>query len=353
MATIKDIALAAGVSQATVSRVLNHDPNISVSVETKIKIFDIAEELEYVKKKTNVKSLRLNVGYVDNFSKLALLDDPYFLHLINALEKYCALQNINLFKLINIDGTYVSSVDIKIDGIIAFGKFIKEDIARLDSISENIVFIDSKPNEEKYDCILSNTYLGAMQAMNYLYNLGHRKIAYMGDGYSTENSKYSDLDERQEAYQIFMKKHNIYNPNYIYSGEHFSYSEGCRVTQDMLKNTSDLPSAIFIANDSMAIGVLATLMNEGFKVPKDISIIGFNNLASTRHIKPALTTIHIPIDNMIESALEILEKNSINKSEFPQKIYISTKLIERQSCSKPATIKIGTKQSSKDGIKLC
>lgn len=337
MATIKDIAAASGVSPATVSRVLNQDPTISVSLETKLKIFNTAEEMEYTKKKafgTN-NNKNLNIGLVDGYSKRMLVDDPYFLYLINAVEKYCTIKNINTVKFMKLSGGFKGSVNIRIDGLIAFGKFSEEEILQLNAITENIVFLDSSPDDEHFNCVLANTYLGAYQAMEYLYELGHRHIAFMGDGYSLENSKITELDVRQEAYQVFLKKKGIYDTSLIFTGEHFSYAEGCRLTQELLTNGKELPTAIFVANDSMAIAVMATLMNGGIRIPQDISIIGFNDLPSAKYQSPALSTIHVSTDAMVECALEIIEKNAVEKSKYPQKTYIATKVVERESCAPP------------------
>lgn len=335
MATIKDIAAAAGVSQATVCRVLNHDPKISVSFETKMKIFDIAEEMEYISKKykTSVDLKKLNIGLVDSYSKRTFVDDPYYFYLINAAEKYCMHQDINTTKFMMVNDAYKNSADMKVNGLIAFGKFEKENIEKLVELTENIVFIDASPDEERFNSVMVDTYLGARQAMDYLYHLGHRRIAYMGARYCIVSNKIVELDARQEVYQEYMKKRNIFDTNLIYSGEHFSYSEGCRLTQELLNTKAPLPTAIFVANDSMAIAVHSTLMNNGIRIPEDISLIGFNDLPSTKYLTPALTTIHIPINAMVECALDILEKNVSEQSKYKQKTYISTKLIERESCS--------------------
>lgn len=337
MATIKDIAAAANVSPATVCRVLNQDPGIRVSLETKLKILKIAEEMNYVVKKerSNTNLIKkMNIGIVENFSRRTLAEDPYYLYLIDAAEKYCASQDINTVKLVKKGNSYKSTVDLHIDGLIAFTRFTKETAEPLTRISENIVFMDSSPDDSRFNSVLANVYQGTYQALEYLYDLGHRRIAYMGDGedFAPDDRKLQHIDDREEAYLTFMKKRNLYDPSLIYAGKHFSYAEGCRITQKLINSPRPLPSALFVANDSMAIAVHSTLIGNGIRIPEDISLISCNDSPATRYLTPALTTIHISIHAMVECALDMLEKNAYIPWKYAQKTYISTSLIKRDSC---------------------
>lgn len=333
MATIKDIANAAGVSPTTVSRVLNHDPTLSVSVETKLRIFDAAEELEYTKKgQASQANERLNLAIIDWYNESELVEDPYYLYLMTMVEKYCASQNINTFKLVYMNGAYVGAVDLKIDGIIAIGRFPKDEVEQIAAINKNIVFLDSSPDDEKYDSILVNTELGTNQALNYLYELGHRKIAFIG-GQTVGNNRELALDARKSTYENFMKAHDLYDSDLIYEGLKLTYSESCRLTQLLIdKSAGNLPTAIITANDTMATATLSILQSNGIGIPEDISLIGFNNLATIKYLNPPLTTINIPLNVIAETAVETLKTNISTETIIPKKIYISTQLKIRKSC---------------------
>lgn len=336
MATIKDIAKIAGVSPATVSRVLNHDPNISVNIETKLRIFDVAEELEYVKRKNSspTSNERLSLAIVDWYTEADLIEDPYYLYLMTSVEKYCTENNINTFKLLNVNGSYISAVDLKADGIIAIGRFPKEEIEQLKEITPYIIFLDSDPDDSKFDSITVNTRLGANQALEYLWNLGHKKIAFVG-GEVVGNNREKTVDMRKEAYIDFMKHHNSFNPDFIFEGTRLSYAEGYRLTHEILQG--QLPTAIIAANDTVATAVLNTLTSNGIKVPEDISIIGCNDLAAVKYLSPPLTTISIPIEFIAEIAVNNLKSNIERKVIIPKKVYISSQLLIRESCSTPKT----------------
>lgn len=336
MATIRDIAKGAGVSPATVSRVLNHDPTISVTTATKLRILDVAEELEYVKKngrKSSTKE-RLNIAIVDWYSEADLAEDPYYLYLMTAVEKYCASQNINTFRVVNVNGVYLNSVDLKVDGMIAIGRFLISEVEQLSKITSNIIFLDSSPDEARFDSIMVNTKLGTKQALDYLFSLGHRKIAFIG-GEVVGNNREKTLDSRKDMFVSYMRDHQMDVSDLVFEGSRLSFAEGSRMTQELLNRHKDLPTAIFAANDNVATGVLTTLSMNGIKVPSQISLVGFNNLASVKFLNPPLTTVNIPIDYISEVAVSTLQKNIDRKVQNSLSMYVSTQLKIRKSCAEP------------------
>lgn len=336
MATIKDIAAVAGVSQSTVCRVLKHDPNIRVSLETKLRILNIAEEMEYTSKKAQQQSItdrKLTLGIVEGYTKRELAEDPYYLYLINTVEKYCISQDINTVKFIKSKDFYKCTTDTSVDGLLAFGRFSEQTLENLIQITDNIVFIDSTPDESRFCSVMANVSQGATLVMKYLYQLGHRRIAFIGDVIATEDAPPKNRDARYDAYYSFMKENEIYDRHLIYAGEHFSYAEGCRIAQEIIDSSEPLPTAVFVANDSMALAVQATFQNHGLHIPEDISLIGFNDIPSAKYQEPALTTVHISINSMTECALNLIKKNAEIPANYPLTVYVSTRLVERESCS--------------------
>lgn len=197
----------AGVSPATVSRVLNHDHTLSVSPETKVRIFKIADELEYVtvreRKKNRTEQTRFCFGILDWYSESELLDDPYYLYLMTSIEKECALTNISTFKINKTNGHYQVMVD-NLDGIIAIGKFSHEEIEELATYTPNIVFVDSSPLEKLYDSVTINFRLGITEAIQYLIGLGHTQIGFVG-GAVVGDLKEQTIDNRKKYSLILWK----------------------------------------------------------------------------------------------------------------------------------------------------
>lgn len=338
MATIRDIAKAAGVSPATVSRVLNHDPTISVGVDTKLRIFDVAEELEYVtpkdRREQSMAGERRNIAIVDWYSEAQLVEDPYYLYLFNAVEKTCLQRGLNTFKVVRLDSGYTASVNLKADGMVAIGRFPQEEVTQLEQFTANIVFLDSSPDDGRFSSVLPNTELGTLQAMEYLYGLGHRRIAFVG-GEVVGNNRERTADTRKKVYVAFMQKHGIYDEGLIFEGSRLSHEEGNRMAQRLLERNEDLPTALFAANDTVATALLSSLTAAGVKVPEMISLVGFNNLATVKHLTPPMTTVNIPLDEIAECAIEQLERSAADPNRLPVKLYVSTQLKVRKSCAPP------------------
>lgn len=339
MATINDIAKAANVSKATVSRVLNHDLSLSVSDETKLRILDAAQRLEYVtvkerKAASEAAAERLNIAIVDWYSEAALIEDPYYLYLMTTVEKALAAANCNAYKIVNLNGVFVSTVDARPDGLIAIGRFAPDEIAQLRAFTSNIVFLDSSPDVNAFDSVLVDTKNGAELALTYLMELGHRRIAFIG-GQVVGDTRQHARDDRLAAYIRLMQARDLYDPALIYQGKNLSFSEGAAMAQRLLAEQSPLPTAIFAANDSAATGVLSALCAGGVKVPQQISLIGFNDLASVKHLAPPLTTVRVPMSLLADTALALLKQRLEDPDLYPRKVLVSMRLKVRESCCPP------------------
>ncbi|RII33445.1 LacI family DNA-binding transcriptional regulator [Clostridium chromiireducens] len=331
MATIKEIASIAEVSISTVSRVLNFDETLNVSDVTREKILKIADELDYVssksKKAKNKKSK--DIGIIYWFSYEEELADPYYLSIRIAAEKKCNGNNFNLVKL----SENSDIEDIKrVNGIIAIGRFSPSVVEKLSSANENIVFVDFSPNENKFDSVMANLGRSTNEILHYLYELGHRKIGFIG-GKKLEQIDYRDvyIDERIIKYKEFMESKGIYNPNYIYESERFTFKAGYNLMKEALKSKDNV-TAYFIGNDTMAVGAYKAISEEGLSIPNDISIIGFNDLPSAKYMIPALTTVRIPSEYLGKAAVDLLIENLNGNREYNKKVIIPTEFKVRESC---------------------
>lgn len=341
MATIRDIARAAKVSPATVSRVLNHDTSLRVAVSTRLRVMEAAEKLEYVPKRqrkengagqTPAPLERLNFAIADWYTEAELAEDPYYLYQMTAVEKACVEKNINTYRLINLDGTYTAAVDCAMDGLIAIGRFAPRDIEILRHFTQNIVFLDSSPDMSTFDSVQVNSFLGARLAMEHLYDLGHRRIAFMGGRVVVDHGEWGE-DHRRSVYDQFMKEKGLFEERLIYEGEKISFREGSRLAQEMLLQ-DELPSALFVANDTMATGVLSVLAAKEIRVPERLSIVGYNDIAAVKHLSPPLTTVHIPLDEIAACAVELLRQNITCEKSLPYRVQLPAKLVVRASTAR-------------------
>lgn len=334
MATIKDIANVAGVSIATVSRILNFDKTLNVSEETRKKVFSTAEEMNYVTIKERKNKLKnYTIGIICSFNEIKELSDPYFLSIRMAIEKKCLEDNIGFKSLYLSNFIKDNTYNYKdLDGIIAIGIFESDEINKLRELSPNIIFIDSSPEEWEFDSIVVDLKYGTKKALDYLYNLGHKDIGYIGAKVIPHNSIDGNelINYREATYKEFMIDINNYREEWVFKGN-FTPEDGYMLMKEVLK-LKKLPSAFFIASDPMAIGAYKAIQEEGYSIPNDISIVGFDDIATAQYLSPSLTTVKIFTDYMGEIALETLMERIREERHLSKKIVLPVKLIIRDSC---------------------
>ncbi len=336
MATIKDIAHKAGVSIATVSRVLNYDPGISVAAETRKRIFEVAEEMNYKtlreRNHATVKD-RYRVGLVNWYSDQEEMLDPYYLAIRLGVEKECFERQFELVKLYmheGFDGRDWTG-DL-LDGLVAIGRFEQDDLERFPAGFDNIVFVDSTPDDNRFDSVVIDLRKSVGEVLDYFIDLGHTSIGYIG-GHNRVNNK-PVKDERELVFIERLTARNLYHPEFVYTGENLYSEDGYKLMKAAIESKI-LPTAFFIENDSMAVGALRALHEAKLRVPHDISIIGYNDIAISAFLQPPLTTVKVHMEHMGETAVELLADRLAAKRGIAKKVVLPTKLQIRESSGKP------------------
>lgn len=327
MATIKDIAGVAGVSIATVSRVLNFDESLNVTESTKKRIFEVAEELNYVTvrgRKNRTK--KYMIGIVHWYTEHEELNDPYYLSIRLAVEKKCKEEEVS-YRNIELGNNRENYKEI--DGIVAIGKFGPEDINFLKDISTHIVFVDCSPHEKLYDSVVTDYKDGVMEALNYLYELGHEDIGYIGADEYINEGKERVLDYREETYKEIVNKKDKFNKEWVYKG-HFTPQDGYSLMKQALTKEKR-PTAFFIASDPMAIGAYKAIAEVGLRVGEDISIVSFDDIQTAQFLVPALTSVKVHTEFMGETGVETLLEQLKSARSIHKKILIPTQLMIRDS----------------------
>ncbi|MEH7418421.1 LacI family DNA-binding transcriptional regulator [Neobacillus drentensis] len=331
MATIKDIADLAQVSMATVSRVLNYDETLNVAPETRKRIFEAAAELNYVvtpkKKKPKKREL---IGLYYSYSLEEELIDTYYLSIRVALEK--KLESLGM-ELYNISKDDTKKSISKIDGIICLGTFKKADIELIKSFEKLSVFVDANPDENYFDSVVIDFNSATKNALDYLIDLGHQKIGFIG-GVETDmyGNRFKDL--RQDVFESYLKEKGILKEEFVKIGG-YNPRDGYLILKEMLRG-DEKPTAVFVANDSIAVGCYKAAYELGVKIPVDLSIVGFNDVSSAQYMVPPLTTVKLYTEIMGETAVDLLLERIATKREICKKVTIHTKLIIRGSA---ATVK--------------
>lgn len=328
LATIKDIAERAGVSSATVSRVLNYDATLSVKNATKRKIFEAAEELSY-KKRSSKKQVNRKIAIVHWYTEEEELHDLYYLSIRLGIEKRTKEIGDDLYVYFTNDIRNLKENDI--EGIIAVGKFSDSQIDELTDVTPHVVFVDYSPNEDKYDAIIIDFQKATRTIIDYYISTNHRDIGFIG-GKETLTGELEPLEDlREKTFETYMKERSLYSDRFVYVGAALSVESGYNLMKKAIEELGDdLPTAFVISSDVMAIGSIRALHEAGILIPDRVSIIGINDMSVSKHVYPSLSTVRVYTELMGETAVDTLIER-LEGRIIAKKVSIATKLVIRKS----------------------
>ena len=326
MHNIKEVAQLAKASTATVSRVINETGY--VSDEMKQRVLEAIKELDYKPlqregKSKKTRTIALIVPDVEN---------PFFGKLTKEISKVANTLKYNIL-LINVSGLkndggdfLLNLIGTSVDGIIYTSSYLLEDVickAKTNKIP--IVVLDRQLQDTIIDSIVINNDHAAFLATEHLIQLGHKRIAFIR---GTKDMEISI--NRYKGYKRALKKYDIDYDKVIVQDGDFSIKSGYNATEKLI-NSCNRITGIVVANDLMAIGAMNYLSFRGYKIPKDISVVGFDNIDMASSITPKLTTMSYPITRMSQLAIESITKR-ISKTDIEfESVCLSTNLVIRES----------------------
>lgn len=329
MADIRDIAKMAGVSTATVSKVLNNYKEVSNA--TKARILKIVEEVGYIPN-SNARALSTKrswlIGIVYSECLNIGLEHHYFSGLLEAFKRetealgyevvFISGYGIGYLKrcqVRNVDGVFVVAADVFDPGLQAL-------------FDSDIKCVTTDVPYKSVPLIYSDNRQGSRLAIEHLYNLGHRRIAHIAGPSTSVAGK-----ERLEGYRQGLIKHGLdYDPKLVVEADDFGGNAGY-VAMNKLFALSEVPSAVFVLCDLVAVGVMHAIKEHHLEVGKDISIVGFDDIELAGHVHPTLTTIKQDRKLIGKILAETLVKR-INHQAVDEIIMIPTELIIRASTGK-------------------
>ena len=335
--TIKDVTELAEVHPSTVSRVINDDSRISE--KTKNKVLLIIKKLGYT---PNAIARGLKTKRTHTLGMLIPdITNPFFAEIARGVEDAANANGFNII-LCNTDDKlkkeriYLEILKGKrVDGLILGTAHIKDkSILGLERKKFPYILVSRNIEKLNKNCIIVDDIEGGIIATEYLIKLGHRRIAHITGPLKTRSAL-----NRLKGYKLALKKYEIkYRDKLVEEGD-FKIKGGYQVMKRFLKLTES-PTAIFAANDLLALGAMQAIQKKNFHIPEDFSVVGFNDIKLASFIYPALTTIRQPMLEMGELAVKMLLR-IIEEGEFNQrKIVLKSKLIIRESCKKINKIKI-------------
>jgi LacI family transcriptional regulator len=340
-ASIKEVALKAGVSIATVSRVLNDKG--PVAEETRRRILEAIERLRYV---PHGAARSLITNQTDTIG--VLLPDLYgefFSEVIRGIDQAARRNGLHVL----ISGFHSDRAEIeavlralrgRVDGLIVLSPDVDAQTLRR-NLPETlpVVLLNTRIDSQtpqaahgaaaglNFDAINTDNHGGALAMVRHLAGLGHRRIAMIRG--PEENS---DARERLRGYRDALRAGGLEAAEPLELGGDFSEESGYRAGRRLL-TLKPRPTAVFAANDSMAIGCLFALRAAGVRVPEDVALAGFDDIPIARYLTPPLSSVHVPIAELGMRAMERLLHAVEHKNEHERRREtVATTLVVRGSC---------------------
>jgi DNA-binding LacI/PurR family transcriptional regulator len=323
--TLEQVAKRAGVSTATVSRVLNN-PDM-VKETTRLRVMAAARELHY---RPNVHAQTLAGGKSRTIGVIVSnIENPFFLDILHTLEEHASEAGYELVYE-NTDyrparlGTAVDLMMARpLAGLaVIVSESDEESFARLKEWNRPVVAFDVCGPAENITQIRMRYEKGMQRVVEYLYSLGHRSMAFVG-----HHGVLDPLRERETAFHQTLSRYpDVVSATATGTDSPFG---GRQAVHDLMAS-GFRPSAVICVNDFMAIGVLRELRDQGLQVPGDVSVTGFDNIQLSEFLYPALTTVNVPrrsIGEMIFAALV----PSKDAAAPPPQIIVEPELVVRES----------------------
>jgi LacI family transcriptional regulator len=328
---IKDVAKKAGVSVTTVSRVLNGEKYVKDDLKAKVK--RVIDELGYapshiarslVRKKTNL------IGVI-----VPDLTSSFYSTILSSIEETASLNDYNLLVCNIIEDTdkelkYLNVFkEMRVDGIIIMHEKLSDDIRSfINKLDIPVIFSSVRPVDHKFVSVIIDDYEAAYDATRYLIELGHERIAFIGG----DMRDITSGQNRYVGYRNALKDNRVKIVNdYIRFGDYKTQS-GYNLMKELLA-CEPRPTALFAVSDDMAVGAMNCIHDHQLKVPDDISIIGFDGSQLTELVRPRLSSMEQPIQDMgkitVDTLIELISDPTFSPRED---LILGHKLVVRDSC---------------------
>jgi LacI family repressor for deo operon, udp, cdd, tsx, nupC, and nupG len=327
MATIQDVAKEAGVSVATVSRVINGSSK--VSPKARKAVLDAIRQLNY-----QPNLLGRNLRLMQTKMVLVLLptiSNPFYSMIVKGMEDVAHKNGYNVMLCntnsdVSREKVYLELMKNRLaDGVIFLASEMSEEELSQIAMRFPVVQCCEYKEEARASHVSIDNKAAAYMAVKHLIKQGHRKIGLI----SCENS-FISTKQREEGYKIALEEEGILVDLSLIKHGDYGFRSGIRaMNQFFIEN--NVPTAVFCISDSMAIGAIKSIWAKGLKVPKDIAVMGFDDINFASMYSPGLTTIAQPQYDLGCVSMELLLKVIGGEIIEPQTIYLEHELIIRES----------------------
>jgi len=333
--TIEDVARKAGLSVSTVSLVLNNKTN--VRKETRKKVQSVIAELNYHPQRS-ARGLATqssgNIGFIlteDHFSHA----EPFYTKIFLGSELEARKHNYYIL-LTTVASTVRQTKEMpryflerNVDGVIVAGKIGSSWIEYIRDLGLPIILIDYELPRHSVSTVAADNNNGARLVVDHLVKLGHTKIGFLG-----ADLKHPSIAERFNAYRDAIAAHRIrIAPSWISTDEpNTRFENGYRAALRMLEGSAERPTALFAANDALALGCMKYCSESEISIPEALAVVGFDNVESGLMVEPRLTTVNVHREEMGIIAVRRLVEMIRDKSNVVDRTTTQVELVVRESC---------------------
>ncbi len=343
--TLKDIAHEAQVSVGTVSRVFNN--HINVTEEVRQRVLKAATQLGYFgaagqeARPHEGSRIVKEIGFFFTtfIPNTVVGTNPFWSHILHGVESEASKSNIkvtyrSLVEIQNTPDLLLTTVyEMKLGGILLVGPAGPELVHLLQSVGIPLVLVDNYVPHT--NAVLGNNFAGAREAVQHLIEMGHRQIAFIGGPMTTGTpplNKIYTIERRAEGYRMALCDAGLLIPYDLYEDGGLSLDGSYEACKRLLKRGKPF-SAIFCANDDMAIGAMKALREANLRIPEDVSLVGFDDIDIVEHLTPALTTVRVNKEVLGSIAVKHLLSLMSNPNPVSTTSMLEVELVKRDSVS--------------------
>lgn len=345
--TVQQVAQKAQVSVGTVSRVFNQHSN--VTDELRKRVITAASDLGYTRQMgqgspQNGTRVVKEIGFlycsiVDHYGATS---NPFWSHILAGVEQEARKTKAKVTyraigDLVQSPQALATTIEeMKLGGILLVGPAEVETIHHLKALNLPLVLVDNYVPELSIDSVLCDNFEGARLAVNHLIQQGHQRIAFIGgplvDTAHPTNTIYT-LERRSAGYRIALLDAGLPVDYALFESSGLYPESGYEACQRLLKSGAQF-TAVFCANDEVAIGVMRALHQAKKRVPEEVSLVGFDDIALVEHLTPALTTMRVNKEAMGAIAVRRLLQRAAEPDMISTSSMLEVELIKRDSVSR-------------------
>lgn len=333
MASIRQIAKITGFSPATVSRVLNHDPQLAVKNSTRQAIIQAAHQLGYqAGHLSQIAAMNLQQSQI---LVLQVPQDPtlaYFSTINQGIRDEATMHGLTIGKWLTIpDQAFSYRSAQKFQAVVLIGGFERAFLEQLYKYNQNLIIVDDYRYFANYDLVRNNYEAATAAVLNRLYQLGHRRIAFIGgSGYPLKKDGHHGdkiTDIRTSAYQRWMQAHQLAAHTYETS---WHAGEAARAMDEILQSSLRF-DAVLTASDILAAGVYRAAKQHQVAIPQSLAVASFDDSQQATHLTPALSSVRPHSYEMGKMAVRLVLERLLEHRSVPVQAILPANFIERRS----------------------